>query len=106
MKLLSLQLPENKHRDVGYLRSIDLRHPVDQVLGWTVLVRGPAVILIAPKGHPQEGGWEFARSMCVEHWDSVDPAAYDKITNWTSEPLERAKPEAVPAMDVPAKAVK
>lgn len=106
MKLLFLQLPENKPRDIGHLRSIDWRHPVDQVLGWRVMVRGPAVILIAPKGHVLAGGWEIARTECTLRWDSTDPADYKDIVNWTSEPLERAKPEAVPAMDVPAKVAK
>lgn len=104
MKLLFLQLPDSKPRDLGHVRSIDFAHPQDQVLGWRVMVRGPAVILLAPKGSRWAGGWEFARAQCALQWDGLEPADYDKITNWTSEPLERAKPEPVPAMDVPQKA--
>jgi hypothetical protein len=103
VKLLFLQLPDSKPRDLGHVRSIDFAHPQDQVLGWRVMVRGPAVILLAPKGHHLAGGWEFSRAHCSMRWDSTEPSDFKDMVNWTSEPLERAKPEPVPAMDVPQK---
>jgi hypothetical protein len=91
MKLVSVVLPENKPASMRLSRHIDLRAPVDAVLGWRVLLRGPAVILLAPEGL----GHEFARSACVLSWDSANPADYDKLQTYTSEPLARASQGAV-----------
>lgn len=101
MKLLSLHLPADRSTDLAFLRAIDFRHPVDQVLGWRVLVRGPAIILVTPDGHPKPGGYEFARAACTLRWDSATVQDYDKITTWTSEPLERAKAPSIPDIDTP-----
>lgn len=88
MKLVNLCLPETKPQELRLQRSINLIAPVDTVLGWRVLVRGPAVILLDSKGV----GHEFARASCVLTWDGAKPEDYDKITTWTSEPLARARP--------------
>lgn len=85
MKLIHLTLPENKPSEIRLVRSFSLVNPVDSVLGWRVLVRGPAVILLAPDGP----GHEFARSACVLTWDSSTAADYDKIATYTSEVLAR-----------------
>ena len=98
MKLITLTLPVEKPPELRLQRTIDLRNPVNDVLGWTILVRGPAVILIPPKDSPNPGGFEVARSACWLRWESSSPGDYDKLTNYTSEPLTRAKPpgEAAP----------
>lgn len=94
MKLLTLTLPVEKPEPLRMApRTIDLRMPADVVLGWRVLVRGPAVILIAPEDSPAGGGYEIARSVCTLRWDSSNPADYDKMANFTSEPLARKTPE-------------
>lgn len=87
MKLLALTLPVEKPKALRMQREIDLIHPVNDVLGWTILVRGMAVILIPPKDSPNPGGYEIARSACALRWDSSNPADYDKMANFTSEPL-------------------
>ena len=92
MKLLSIHLPAERPKCLGLVREIDLRHPTDPVLGWIIAVRGPAIVLIAPADSPHAGGWEFARAACAPRWDSSSPADYDKIGNWTSEPLRRSAP--------------
>lgn len=88
MKLVNLVLPESKPQELRLARSIDLVRPIDSVLGWRVLVRGPAVILISPDGR----GHEVARSACWLSWDSGTATDYDKLTNYTSEPLSRTTP--------------
>ena len=85
MKLVNLCLPETKPTELRLARSINLLAPTDTVLGWRVLVRGPAVILLSPDGP----GHEFARSSCVLTWDSANTVDYDKIGNYTSDVLER-----------------
>lgn len=89
MKLVSVLLPADKPEKLRLARAIDLRAPIDTVLGWRVLVRGPAVILLPPPDSADPGGFEFARSACTLRWDSTVPADYDKITTYTSEPLTR-----------------
>jgi len=97
MKLISLTLPEVKPEPLRLApRTIDLRNPVDTMLGWRVLVRGPAVILIAPDDVPAGGGYEIARAACTLRWDSTTSADYDKMASYTSEPLVRAEPKAAP----------
>lgn len=85
MKLLKLTLPEAKPPALRMVRDIDLLKPVDAVIGWRILVRGPAVILLPPNGP----GHEVARSQCWLSWDGVKPEDYDKITNYSSEELKR-----------------
>jgi hypothetical protein len=92
MKLITLTLPVEKPPDLRLQRTIDLRKPVNDVLGWRILVRGPAVILIPPKDSPNPGAFEVARSACWLRWDSSDPPDYDKMANYTSEPLARPTP--------------
>jgi hypothetical protein len=97
MKLITLTLPVEKPPELRLQRTIDLRNPVNDVLGWTILVRGPAVILIPPappKDRPGDfiGAFEIARVACTLRWDSPIPADYDKMVNFTSEPLARPKP--------------
>lgn len=98
MKLITLTLPVEKPPELRLQRTIDLRNPVNDVIGWRILVRGPAVILIPPKDSPNPGAFEIARAVCTLRWDSSEPADYDKMANFTSEPLARAKPpgEAAP----------
>lgn len=94
MKLLTLTLPVEKPDPLRLApRTIDLRMPPDSLLGWRVLVRGPAVILIAPEEVPAGGGYEIARSACTLRWDSTATADYDKMANYTSEPLARPEPK-------------
>lgn len=88
MKLVNLCLPETKPQELRLARTIDLVSPKDGTVGWRVLVRGPAVILLDPKGV----GHEFARAACVLTWDGAKPEDYDKIVTWTSEPLVRRAP--------------
>lgn len=95
MKLITLTLPVEKPKALRMQREIDLRNPVNDVLGWTILVRGPAVIMIPPKDSPDPGGFEIARSACTLRWDSSSPADYDKLGNFTSDPLARPKPVEV-----------
>ena len=87
MKLVHIVLPENKPPELRLARSFSLVGPqiIDAVLGWRMLVRGPAVILLSPDGP----GHEFARSSCVLTWDSANTVDYDKIGNYTSDVLER-----------------
>lgn len=86
MKLTNIILPDLGRNELRIgARTINFESPVDSVLGWRVLVRGPAVILLSPKGQ----GYEFARSACVLAWDSAKPEDYDKLVNYTSEPLAR-----------------
>lgn len=85
MKLERITLPENKPKDLRVARDVNLSPPDDCIVGWTIIIRGPSVVLISPKGK----GHEFARSVCVLTWDSSNPTDYDKLTNYTSEPLSR-----------------
>lgn len=92
MKLITLTLPVEKPKALRLQRELDLRNPVNDILGWTILVRGPAVILIPPKDSPDPGGFEIARAACTLRWDSSTTADYDKMSNYTSEPLARPEP--------------
>lgn len=96
MKLISVRLPETRPKELVHVREFRLDNPLDHVVGWTVAVRGPALILICPDG-AFRGGYEFARAQCALKWDGVAPADYEKIQNWTSEPMRRpgAEPDAV-----------
>lgn len=86
MRLTKIILPDLGRTELRIgARAIDFDQPIDAVMGWRVLVRGPAVILLPPKGP----GHEFARSACVLSWDSAKPEDYDKLTTYTSEPLAR-----------------
>jgi hypothetical protein len=98
MKLMSIHLPQERPKALGYVREIELARPVDDVVGWVIAVRGPSIVLIAPDG-PRAGGYEVPRAQCTLRWDSTTPADYDKLANWTSEPLRRIT-------DAPADAVK
>lgn len=88
MKLLRVVLPEIRPTQLRMVREVDLQRPVEAVLGWRVLVRGPAVVLLPPEGP----GHEVARSACWLSWDGTKPEDYDKLTTYTSEPLARAAP--------------
>ena len=105
MRLTQLYLPEDKPKELRLVRSIDLENPWDMVLGWRVLIRGPAVVLLPDKGP----GYEFARSACVLVWDSAKAEDYDKLTNYTSSPLVRKvemSAEELEQATAPAKAAK
>lgn len=88
MKLVSIRLPDVRPKELAHVREFRIDTPQDQVVGWTVAVRGPTVILICPSG-AFAGGYEFARAHCALKWDGVTPADYEKIQNWTSEPMTR-----------------
>jgi len=103
MKLISIHLPQERPKALGYVREIELARPYDDVVGWVIAVRGPSVVLIAPDG-PRAGGYEFPRAQCTLRWDAVTAADYDKLANWTSEPLRRIT-DAQPEPIAPSKAV-
>lgn len=98
MKLISLHLPEERPRPLANIRDITLATPYDTVCGWTIAVRGPAVLLICPSGI-NAGAYEIARAACTLRWDAVTAQDCDKIANWTSDPLRRGG-------DVPAETAK
>lgn len=85
VKLIALSLPEHgKPKELELLRTIRVDRPVNTVIGWRILLRGPTVILVSSDGT----AYEFARSACVIVWSgSVDPNDYAKLTNYTTDPL-------------------
>jgi hypothetical protein len=105
MKLIALTLPIEKPPELRLQRYLDLANPVDTVLGWRVLVRGSAVILLDPKGK----GHEISRAACVLTWDGTKPEDYDSIAKYTSEPIARPQPkltdEELERATAPARAV-
>ena len=106
MKLITLSLPVEKPPELRFVpRTIDLRASNDVMQGWTILIRGPRVILVSPKDARQPGAFEVARAECVLGWDSTDPKDYDKQIDYTSDPLPRTKPVAPPVEVDESKAV-
>ena len=107
MKLLAVTflttIPNDQLAGLKFSRKVDLVLPATNVLGWRVLLRGPAVVLLAPDGT----GHEFARAQCVLTW-SGRQEDYDKLTNYTSDPIARAVPPPSEAeiekLTAPAKA--
>lgn len=98
LKLVSITLPVEKPQEMGLVRTINCVHPTEHVIGWSVLVRGPAVILVSPAKDKQGRTvadrrlYEFARSACVLVWSSSDIADANNVQKYDSQPLERPEP--------------
>jgi hypothetical protein len=97
MKLVSLRLPlDNQDTSFRGVREINFALPKVDTYGWRVLIHGQVVTVIVPTlaespqgGRRPEhaGGWVFARSRCVEQWDSGSPEDYKKpVQEYESEP--------------------
>lgn len=99
IRLTAVRLPIEKPAKLRMQREINLETPINEHLGWQVLVRGPMLVLVSPthpKGHPDAGKREayvFPRSACSEAWEIGDDIAdLDKIQKYDSPPLKRATP--------------
>jgi hypothetical protein len=90
VKLVSVILPADRPTSLRVAQEISLERPVDNVLGWQVLVRGPAVLLITREGRAHE----FARSACVLTWSGAKELnEYDNLAKYTSGVLARIAPD-------------
>jgi hypothetical protein len=109
MKLVSIRLPlDNQDTSFRGVREVNFAMPKVDTYGWRILIHGQVVTVIVPllADQPQggrrpenAGGWVFARSRCVEQWDSRDPKDYAKpVQDYESEPCG---PKSAPAADEP-----
>lgn len=92
IRLVALTLPADpKPKALAFARDLDLERPIDNIIGCRILLRGPAVLVMTKDGR----AYEFARSACALTWaGGKEPADYDKIGSYTSEPIGRQKPAA------------
>jgi len=109
MKLVSLRLPlDNQDTSFRGAREINFAMPKVDTYGWRVIIHGQVVTVIVPTiaEQPQggrraehAGGWVFARSRCVEQWDSRNPEDYKKpVQDYESDPCG---PRVAPPVDEP-----
>lgn len=96
LKLLSVTLPVDKPPSMRMTRTIDCAMPVDDHIGWSIKVRGPAVILVSPPAVNTGARrmFEFARTACSLIWSSTDIDDVDRVQKHDTPPLSR--PDVVP----------